>query len=146
LRSSDLLQSSKKLGSAGEVLHVITPHDGEYKRLLGESPGDDRVAAARQGAAQLGAVVLLKGPTTIVAHPDCRVLLSTVADQRLATAGTGDVLAGVIAAGIAGGLDPFHAAGVGAELHGMAGSRGRRVGLTAGDLPPLIAETLSLLT
>jgi NAD(P)H-hydrate epimerase len=87
--------------------------------------------------------VLLKGPTTVVAHPDGRVLLSVTGDQRLATAGTGDVLAGIIAAGIAGGLDPFLAAGIGAELHGTAGLAGYRVGMTSGDLPSQVAAVLS---
>ncbi len=123
--------------------HVVTPHDGEFARLVGQAPGPDRIAAATGAAERLGAVVLLKGPTTIVAHPDGRVLLSTAGDQRLATAGTGDVLSGVIAAGVAGGLDLFHAAGVGAELHGLAGIRGYRVGATAGDLPSLLAGLLS---
>ncbi len=142
-RRPDALHPTTAGTDRPQPLHVITPHDGEYRRLLGAAPGDDRIAAARGAAEQLGAVVLLKGPTTVVAHPDQRVLVSTTADQRLATAGSGDVLAGIIAAGIAGGLDPFHAAGVGAELHGLAGFRGYRVGLTAGDLPSLVAAVLS---
>ncbi|MGI9597705.1 MAG: bifunctional ADP-dependent NAD(P)H-hydrate dehydratase/NAD(P)H-hydrate epimerase [Acidimicrobiales bacterium] len=124
-------------------LHVVTPHDGEFTRLIGHRPGTDRIAAAVEAAARLRAVVLLKGSTTVVAHPDGRVLLSTAGDQRLATAGTGDVLAGVIGAGLAGGLDPFLAAGVGSEIHGRAGFGGYRVGMTAGDLPSLIAALLS---
>lgn len=127
-------------------LHVVTPHDGEFERLVGERPGADRIAAAVEAAERLGAVVLLKGSTTVVAHPDGRAMLSTSGDQRLATAGTGDVLAGVIAAGLAGGLDPFSAAGVGAELHGLAGMLGYRVGTTAGDLPSQLAELLSELS
>ena len=71
---------------------MLTPHDGEFARLAGGPPGDDRVAAARGLAASTGAVVLLKGPTTVVADPDGRALLVTAGDARLATAGTGDVL------------------------------------------------------
>lgn len=130
-------------GAGSGPLHVLTPHDGEFSRLTGEPAGTDRILAVRTAAASLGAVVLLKGPTTVVAHPDGRVLLSTAGDQRLATAGTGDVLAGVIAAGIAGGLDPFLAAGIGAELHGTAGLVGYRVGMTSGDLPSQVAAVLS---
>ncbi len=122
---------------------VLTPHDGEFAVLAGEAPGADRIAATRRLAARLGVVVLLKGPTTVVAQPDGQVLLSTAGDARLATAGTGDVLAGVIAAGLAGGLDPLVAAAVGAELHGQASANGRPVGLTAHDLPELIADLLS---
>ena len=125
------------------VTHVVTPHDGEYTRLAGQVPGPDRVAAARALARRLDAVVLLKGPTTVVAEPTGSVLVSTAGDQRLATAGTGDVLAGLVAAGLAGGLDPFIAAGLGAELHGRAAGLGPAVGLLASDLPVLVAEFLS---
>ncbi|MEM9652783.1 MAG: NAD(P)H-hydrate epimerase [Actinomycetota bacterium] len=144
---AELLAAARKPGTLagpdGQVRHVLTPHDGEFRRLFGRSPSQDRIADVRAAAASAGAVVLLKGPTTVVAHPDGRVLLSTTGDQRLATAGSGDVLAGVIAAGLAGGLDPLLAAAVGAELHGTAGLSGYRVGMTAGDLPSLIAAVLS---
>lgn len=123
--------------------HVLTPHEGEFARLTGAQPGPDRIAEVRALAADLGAVVLLKGPTTVVADPDGQVLLSTAGDARLATAGTGDVLAGIIAAGLVGGLDPLLAAGLGAELHGRAAGRGRPVGLVASDLPDLVADVLS---
>ncbi len=123
---------------------VLTPHDGEFERLTGRAPGPDRIDDTRRAAAELGAVVLLKGPTTIVAHPDGRALVSTAGDQRLATAGTGDVLAGIIGAGLALGLESFPAAGIGAELHGRAAGRGPSVGLRAGEIPDLVAEALSL--
>jgi NAD(P)H-hydrate epimerase len=121
---------------------VLTPHDGELARLLGGRPGADRLAGVRVLAADLGAVVLAKGPATVAAHPDGRVLVSTAGDQRLATAGTGDVLAGLVGAALAGGLEPLEAAAVAAELHGRAAGRGRRVGLVAGDLPGLVADWL----
>lgn len=127
----------------GSVRHVLTPHDGEFRVLTGRLPGPDRIADCRRAAAGLGAIVLLKGPTTVVAHPDGRVLLSTAGDERLATAGSGDVLAGLIAAALAGGLEPLEAAALGAELHGIGACTGYRVGLVAGDLPSLIAEALS---
>ena len=89
---------------------VLTPHEGEFARLAGEPVGADRLAVVRSLAAATGAVVLLKGPTTVVAAPDGAVLVTTTGDARLATAGTGDVLTGVIAALLAGGLEPLRAA------------------------------------
>ncbi len=141
-------------GSAGAggraVRHVLTPHEGEFATLFaslfGRLPGVNRVDAVRLAAERFGMVVLLKGATTIVAEPGGRVALCDAGDQRLATAGTGDVLAGVIAAGMAGGLDPFAAATLGSVLHGRAASRGYRVGMLAGDLPSLVAAELSELT
>ena len=119
---------------------ILTPHDQEFEYLSGQRPGPDRIAAARELAQTSQAVVLLKGATTIVAHPDGRVLLSCAGDERLATAGTGDVLAGVIGALAAQGLEPFLAAGLGAELHGQASQLGAAQGLTAGDLPALVSQ------
>lgn len=125
---------------------VLTPHDGEFAALTGSPPGTDRIAAARHLAADTGAVVLLKGPTTVVAHPDGRVLLSDTGDARLATAGTGDVLAGVVGALCAMGVEPFLAAGMAAFCHGRAADLGWRQGLVAGDLPGLLPEVISTLT
>ena len=121
---------------------VLTPHDGEYERLAGRAPGDDRLAAARSLAADTGAVVLLKGSTTVVAAPDGDVLVVTAGDARLASAGTGDVLTGVIVALLARGLEPLRAAAAGAHLHGRAGNLGFRRGLVAGDLPDLVPVVL----
>jgi len=131
---------------------VLTPHDGEYAMLVGDTPGQpgdtpgpDRIAAARKLAADTTAVVLLKGPTTVVAHPDGRVLLSTAGDARLATAGTGDVLAGVVGALCAQGVDPFLAAGMAAFCHGRAADLGWSQGLVAGDLPGLLPAVIAAL-
>jgi ADP-dependent NAD(P)H-hydrate dehydratase / NAD(P)H-hydrate epimerase len=121
---------------------VLTPHDGEYERLAGHPAGPDRIDAARLLAARTGATVLLKGPTTVVADPGSRVLLSTAGDDRLATAGTGDVLAGVIGAYLAQGLDGLRAAAAGAFVHGRAGHLGWRHGLVAGDLLDLVPAVL----
>jgi len=127
---------------------VLTPHDGEFARLTGEPPGANRIASARDLAASTGAVVLLKGSTTVVAAPDGNVLVSIAGDRRLATAGTGDVLAGIIAALLAGGVAPFHAAAAGAFLHGRAGALGWSNGLVAGDLishlPAVIDSLIAL--
>ena len=94
----------------------------------------------------MGCVVLLKGGPTVVADPSGATLVVTTGDSRLATAGTGDVLAGVIGALAARGLDPFHAAAAGAFLHGEAGALGWRDGLVAGDLPRLLPEVIEGLT
>lgn len=124
---------------------VLTPHDGEFARLAGRPPGDDRVAAARALAATTTAVVLLKGPTTVVAHPDGRACLSTTGDARLATAGTGDVLSGVVAALLAQGVEPLSAAAAGAWLHGRAGLARPARGLVASDLVDALPEALAAL-
>ncbi|MGH9279451.1 MAG: NAD(P)H-hydrate dehydratase, partial [Acidimicrobiales bacterium] len=122
---------------------VLTPHDGEFTRLCGARPGPDRLGATRDLAKRLSATILLKGSTTIVAGPDGRVLFSTAGDARLATAGTGDVLSGVIGAFLAQGMDPLRAAGAGAHVHGEAGRRGWSRGLVAGDLLDAIPAVLA---
>ncbi len=122
---------------------VLTPHDGEFARLAGGAPGDDRIDAARSLAARTGAVVLLKGRATVVADPDGSVLVTTTGDDRLATAGTGDVLAGVIGGLLGEGIAPQRAAAAGAFLHGRAGALGWRRGLVAGDLPPALPAALA---
>ena len=124
---------------------VLTPHDGEYQLLVGERPGADRIQAARALAAHTGCVVLLKGPATVVARPDGEALVSTTGDQRLATAGSGDVLAGIVGALLAQGIDPFHAAAAGAWLHGRSAGRGPSSGMLAGDIAghlPAVLEEL----
>jgi NAD(P)H-hydrate epimerase len=125
---------------------VLTPHDGEFERLTGGPPGDDRIEAARGLAADTGAVVLLKGPTTVVAAPGGDVLLVRSGDARLATAGTGDVLTGTIAALVAAGADPFQAAAAGAHLHGRAAVLGAERGLVAGDVADLLPAAWASLT
>ena len=123
---------------------VLTPHDGEYERLTGVPPGPDRVEAARRLAAASGVVVLVKGPTTAVADPSGRVLLATAGNPALASAGTGDVLSGVIAAFLARGVPALEAAALAAHVHGRAGALGHRSGLVAGDLPDLVARILDV--
>lgn len=128
-----------------EVPAVLTPHDGEFARLAGSAPGDDRIGAVRTLAAATGAVVLLKGPATVVADPGGAVLVSTAGDARLATAGTGDVLTGVVAAFLAGGAPPLSAAAGAAFLHGRAGAVGWRHGLVASDLLDRLPNAIDLL-
>jgi len=113
---------------------VLTPHDGEFTSLAGEPPRADRFASARSLAAATGATVLLKGPTTIIARPDGHCLVSSAGDSRLATAGTGDVLAGVIGSYLAAGLTPQNAAALGAWIHGHAGLSQTSFGMVASDL------------
>ncbi len=122
---------------------VLTPHEGEFRALTGQAVGANRFADVRRLAAATGAVVLLKGPTTLIASPDGWVDVVTTGDQRLATAGTGDVLAGVIGALLSQGLSAAKAASVGAWLHGTAATSGLSAGLVAGDLPGLVAAVLS---
>ena len=121
---------------------VLTPHDGEFRTLTGQAPGPDRMEAVRALSAQTGAVVLLKGPTTLVAEPGGRLYFCTSGSSRLATAGSGDVLAGVIGAFLAQGMGPGLAAALAAHVHGRAADRGRPVGLVASDLPELVSEVL----
>jgi ADP-dependent NAD(P)H-hydrate dehydratase / NAD(P)H-hydrate epimerase len=125
---------------------VLTPHDGELERLTGTRPGPDRISAARALAEATGAVVLSKGPSTVVAAPDGRVRLVTSGDARLATAGTGDVLSGIIGALLARGVPALEAAGAGAWLHARASALGPSVGLVASDLldrlPTALAEVV----
>lgn len=122
---------------------VLTPHDGEFNRLMGCPPGPRRISAVRHLAFTTGATVLLKGSTTIVADPAGDVLLTTAGDARLATAGSGDVLSGVIGALLAQGLDAPQAAAAGAFVHGTAAGLGWRRGLVAGDLLDLLPAVLN---
>jgi NAD(P)H-hydrate epimerase len=122
---------------------VVTPHDGEYARLAGGPPGDDRLVATRELARRLDAVALLKGPATVVAAPGGEALIVTAGSARLSTAGTGDVLSGVIGALLARGLEPLRAAGLAAHVHGRAAAIGLAEGLEASDLPRLVASVLS---
>jgi ADP-dependent NAD(P)H-hydrate dehydratase / NAD(P)H-hydrate epimerase len=126
---------------------VLTPHAGELARLLGASARDidaHRLAAVREAASRYGATVLLKGADTLVATPDEGVLVAAYGDSSLATAGTGDVLTGVIAAFLAKGMEARLAAAAGAVAHGIASRLVQpRVGLVASDLLPGVQRALA---
>jgi hydroxyethylthiazole kinase-like uncharacterized protein yjeF len=101
---------------------VLTPHAGEYERLMGRKPGPDRVTAAREAAKKYNAVVLLKGHVTVVAAPDGRAAANTPRGAWLATPGSGDVLSGLLGSLLAAGLDPWLAAAMAAHVHSLAGA------------------------
>jgi NAD(P)H-hydrate epimerase len=124
---------------------VLTPHPGEMARLMGASIEEvqgDRVGIARRKAQEWGTVVVLKGARTVVADPDGPVAIIPTGNPGMATGGTGDVLAGLIGALLAGGLRPREAARAGAYVHGRAGdlaaSRHGERGMMAGDLAEAI--------
>lgn len=129
-----------------EVATLLTPHDGEFALLTGSAPAADRILAVRRLAHDTGAVVLLKGPVTVIAEPHGRVRLVTDGDERLATAGSGDVLSGVIGALLASGMSVFDAAAAGAWIHAAAGRALPRWGTVAGDLVGALPEVLAALT
>jgi hydroxyethylthiazole kinase-like uncharacterized protein yjeF len=127
-----LLAGRLDLLKGGVGFPILTPHAGEFARLFGDIGGskvDKALAAARQASA----VIIFKGPDTVVASPDGRVAIAAPAPHWLASAGTGDVLAGIAAAMRARGLDPFDAACAGVWLHGDAARRAGD-GMIADDL------------
>jgi hydroxyethylthiazole kinase-like uncharacterized protein yjeF len=114
---------------------VLTPHAGEFERLAGHPPGDDRVAATRRLADTFGATVLLKGNVTVIAEPGAKAYLNPAGQSWASTAGSGDVLSGVIGSLLAAGLPPGEAAAMGAFVHARA------AGLSAADPGPRPAPT-----
>lgn len=122
---------------------VITPHVGEFKRafpnVLDTTPS--RIEAARLASEHAGCVVLLKGPDTVIAAPDGRAIVNSTGSPFLATAGSGDVLAGMIAGLIAQGMASFEAAVAAAWLHGRAGEM-LGAGLVSEDLPQALPQLL----
>jgi NAD(P)H-hydrate epimerase len=124
---------------------VMTPHPGELGRLLGSKPGEinaARVRVARDSASRFSAVVVLKGARTVTADPEGGLSINPVAEAGLATAGSGDVLSGVIGALAARGLQPVAAAWCGVWLHGQAGQACARKRGPVGYLATEIADSI----
>ncbi len=132
-----------KLFDAIDGPTLLTPHEGEFRRLfpdLAAVPG--KIECARQAARRSGATVLLKGPDTVIAAPDGRAVINVHAPATLATAGSGDVLAGIAGGLMAQGLGPLAAGAAASWLHGECGYRFRRPGLIAEDLVAELPQAL----
>jgi NAD(P)H-hydrate epimerase len=125
---------------------VLTPHEGELARLLGRESKDvaaHRIAAVREAAERFGCVVLLKGADTLVAAPGRGLLVTSLGLPSLATAGTGDVLTGIVAAFLAKGMEPQLAAAAAAAAQQRASVEAtQRSGLIAGDLIDALPRAL----
>jgi NAD(P)H-hydrate epimerase len=142
----NMLSRSEQRWSEVRCPCVLTPHPAEFARLTGRAVGtsdEERSERTAMAAAELGQVVVLKGARTVICAPDGRLAVAPFANAALATAGTGDVLAGLIGALLAQHVAPFEAACLGVFLHGRAAERiGQRLGdagLVASDLPYEIA-------
>jgi NAD(P)H-hydrate epimerase len=126
---------------AGPVL--LTPHEGEFRRLFPDLAGlPGKVDRCRAAAIRSGATVLLKGPDTVIAGPDGRAVVNAHASPSLATAGSGDVLAGIAAALLGHGLTPLAAGAAAAWLHGESASQRGGFGLVAEDLITALPQAL----
>ena len=140
------IASSGKLDLGGRW--VLTPHPGEFSRMTGiprEAVGSDPIGHALRYSARLNAVIVLKGHCTVIASPTGRYWVLDGANPAMATGGSGDVLAGIVAAGVAGGLPPLDAALFGVSLHSSVGRAAARSAgwFLAEDLVPLISRTLA---
>jgi hydroxyethylthiazole kinase-like uncharacterized protein yjeF len=148
----NVLAGEVEVFKTAEAPLILTPHPGEMARLLGTEVAvveENRVEAAFQAATNFNAIVVLKGAVTVTAIPEGLIFINSTGSPALATAGSGDVLAGVIGGLLAQGLDPAQAAVLGVFLHGLAGdmlaeSKGMR-GLLAGEIADFIPLACSKL-
>lgn len=121
-----ILAAHPELVAGRSAPTVLTPHAGEYARLAGSAPGEDRVGATRRLADQLGVTVLLKGNVTVIAEPHGTTHLNVAGQSWAATAGSGDVLSGIVGALLASGLPPGEAAAAAAFVHARAADMAAR--------------------
>lgn len=147
------LAGAKELIQDSKASLILTPHPGEMARLLGISPAEvqaDRIGTSRQFAAEYGCYLVLKGARTLVVAPSGEVFINTTGNSGMASAGTGDVLAGLIGALLCQGCSPLESAIAGVWIHGTAGDKAAdekgEAGLIASDIIEKMPEVMKSMT